>query len=92
METTAQGVVLAVKVVPNSSRDLIAGLLGDELKVKVSRPPEGGKANEAVVELLAGVLGIPAKRVAVVSGHTQARKRVLVVGMAAGEIQARLLP
>ncbi|MFM7075771.1 MAG: DUF167 domain-containing protein, partial [Planctomycetaceae bacterium] len=49
---------LEVKVVPGSSRDQIVGWLGDALKIKVTAPPEKGKANERVVELLAGALGI----------------------------------
>jgi len=44
---------LKVKVVPGSSRDQIAGWLGDALKIKVTAPPERGKANEAVIEILA---------------------------------------
>jgi uncharacterized protein (TIGR00251 family) len=49
---------LSVKVVPGSSRNQIVGSLGDALKIKVMAPPEKGKANEAVVELLSMKLGI----------------------------------
>ena len=48
---------LRVKVVPGSSRDGIVGRLGDALKIKVTAPPKKGKANEAVVELLAAAVG-----------------------------------
>lgn len=44
---------LTVKVVPGSSRDQIVGWLGDALKVKVTAPPEKGRANAAVVAILA---------------------------------------
>lgn len=72
---------LSLKVVPGSSRDEIVGWLGDSLKVKVKAPPEKGRANEAVVALLAERLGIDASSIAVVSGHASAGKVVAVDGM-----------
>ena len=49
---------LSLKVVPGSSRDEVVGWLANALKVKVKAPPEKGRANEAVVALLADRLGI----------------------------------
>ena len=70
-----------VKVVPGSSRNEIVGWLGDALKIKVMAPPEKGKANEAVVELLAAALGIATDDIIVVSGHSSPAKVVAVFGM-----------
>jgi hypothetical protein len=81
---------LSIKVVPGASRDRVAGRLGDAIKVQVSAPPEGGKANRAVVELLAGVLGVRANQVRVIKGHTQSRKVVQVDGLAQADVDARL--
>jgi len=53
------GVRIALKVVPGASRDRVMGTLGDALKVAVSKPPEGGAANRAVVQLLAAALAAP---------------------------------
>lgn len=86
----AGGVQFDVKVVPGASRDRIAGLLGDALKVQVAAPPEGGKANAAVCELLAAVLGVAPRAVAVVRGHGNARKVVGVMGLAAAVAEAKL--
>ena len=72
---------LSLKVVPGSSRDEIVGWLGDSLKVKVKAPPEKGRANEAVVALLAERLGIDNSGVAVVSGHSSPAKVMEVDGM-----------
>jgi uncharacterized protein len=72
---------LSLKVVPGSSRDEIVGWLGDSLKVKVKAPPEKGRANEAVIALLADRLGIDASSIAVVSGHGSPAKVVDVDGM-----------
>ena len=48
---------LKVKVLPNSSRDEVCGYLGGALKIKVRAIPESGKANKAVIALLASTLG-----------------------------------
>ena len=71
---------LSLKVVPGSSRDEIVGWLGDSLKVKVKAPPEKGRANDAVVALLADRLGIDPSSIAVVSGHGSPAKVVAVDG------------
>jgi uncharacterized protein (TIGR00251 family) len=72
---------LNVKVVPGSSRDQIVGWLGDALKIKVMAPPEKGRANEAVVELLSMKLGISTDDIEVVSGHSSPSKVIAIEGM-----------
>lgn len=84
------GVELRVKVVPGASRDRIAGVLGDALKMQVSAAPERGKANAAVVELIAGALGVSGKVVSVIAGLTQPRKTLRVMGKRAAEVVAAL--
>ena len=78
---------LSLKVVPGSSRDEIVGWRVDSLKVKVKAPPAKGRANEAVVALLAERLRIDASSIAVVSGHGSPAKVVEVDGMAAAAIR-----
>jgi uncharacterized protein (TIGR00251 family) len=82
--------LLPIKVVPNSSRTQIAGTLGDALKLKVAQPPEAGRANRAVLELLAETLGIPQSQLAIVAGHTRPRKTVRITGLTAAEVERRL--
>jgi len=72
---------LSVKVVPGSSRDQIVGWLGDALKIKVMAPPEKGRANEAVVELLSMKLGISTDDIEVVSGYSSPSKVIAITGM-----------
>jgi len=79
---------LSLKVVPGSSRDEIVGWLGDSLKVKVRAPPEKGRANEAIVALLAERLGIDTSSISVVSGHNSPAKVVEVDGMDVEAIRA----
>jgi len=81
--------LIDVKVVPGASRDRVAGRYGEGVRVQVSAPPEGGKANRAVEQVIAAALGLKAQQVRVVKGHTQARKVVEVEGVA-GDVLARL--
>ena len=85
------GVRLRIKAVPGARRDAIAGQLGDRLKVRVSAPPEGGKANAAIEALLADALGVRARFVSVVSGRTNPEKIVEAVGVDVATAAARLL-
>ena len=72
---------LNIKVVPGASRDQIVGWLGNALKIKVTAPPENGKANEAVVTLLAKTLGVRRDTIEIVSGHGSPAKRVDIAPM-----------
>ena len=81
---------IAIKVVPGASRDGIAGMLGDRLKVRVSAPPEGGRANRAVCKTIGAALGIKARQVEIVAGHASAEKTVAVRGVPADEVRRRL--
>lgn len=71
---------LRIKAVPGASRDAVAGMLGDRLKIRVSAPPEGGKANKAIVALLARELGLKPAQVEIVAGHTNPEKTVRLTG------------
>ena len=81
---------LRVKVVPKASRDEIVGWLGDALKVSVTAPPIRGRANEAVIALLAAALGVPRGRVRVVTGASAARKTVEIDGVTIDELRSRI--
>ena len=82
---------LKVKAVPGASRSEIVGRLGEALKVRVAAPPEGGKANREIMELLAEKLGLPAAGVTLVSGAVSAAKVVALRGVTAEQAWARLL-
>ena len=81
---------IAVKAVPGSRKDQVVGALGDRLKVKVSAPPEGGKANAAICALIAGALGVRERDVTVVSGHGHAEKVIRAAGVTADSARAKL--
>ena len=77
-------------MVPASSRDCIAGWLGDTLKVRVSAPAERGQANAAVEALVAKELGVPRVSVRIVAGMTSRRKVVQISGLSEPEVHERL--
>jgi uncharacterized protein (TIGR00251 family) len=81
---------IRLKVVPGAACDEIAGVLGDRLKVRVSAPPEGGRANKAVCALLAAALSLPRRNVEVVSGHASAEKIASASGIDADRARAAL--
>jgi uncharacterized protein len=66
------------------------GRHGEAWKLRVLAPPQERGANAAVVELLASVLGVPARTISVVSGHGARDKLVEVAGIAPDEIDRRL--
>jgi uncharacterized protein len=81
---------LRLRVVPGARKPGLVGRYGDGWKVRVSAPPERGAANEAVLELLAGLLGVPAGAVRLVSGRASRDKIVIVEGLSPDETEARL--
>ena len=82
LEPTADGgVILDVHVQPGGSRDGVVGRHGDALKVKVSAPPEGGRANAAVCRLLADAFGVSPSSVQVVAGARGRSKRIRFDGL-----------
>jgi uncharacterized protein len=80
---------LRLRVHPKARKNAITGLRGDALKVSVTAPPDQGKANEAVLEVLAAALGIPASSIALVSGAAS-RDKVVEVDLDTDEIARRL--
>ena len=72
-----------LRVAPGARRPGVAGRHGEAWKVRVSEPPEGGRANDAVVRLLAETLNLAARDVRVVAGHGSRDKVVALEGISA---------
>jgi uncharacterized protein (TIGR00251 family) len=87
---TAATTRLKLRVSPGARRPGIAGRYGDAWKVRVSEPPEDGRANEAVLRLLAETLAVPRARVSLVSGQSSRDKIVVLDGLGQAETE-RLL-
>jgi len=82
--------VLGVHVQPRASKNELAGLHGESLKVRLASPPVDGKANKGLLAFLAGELQVPKSALAIRSGHKSREKKVLVTGIAEDMIRQRL--
>jgi len=85
------GLVLELLVQPRASRTRVAGEHGGRLKIQLAAPPVDGEANAALVEFLAGALGVRRAEVAILRGEAGRRKTVRVAGASAAAAEAALL-
>ena len=81
---------LRLRVVPGAARSEIVGRHGEAWKVRVVAAPERGKANDAVVQLLAEALDVPGGSVELLAGRSSRDKIVGVAGLSAPTAEARL--
>ena len=83
-------ILLSVHAQPGAGRSAIVGRHGDAVKVKVAAPPEHGKANDAILEMIAQHLGVKAVQLELASGASSRSKKVRISGAAAEEVEAAL--
>jgi len=85
-----EGIILHIRAQHGARKDEIVGEWADSLKVRITAPPEKGKANEAIVRLLAEKLGLKKSAIRVISGETSRDKRVLIQGISHLELKTLL--
>lgn len=90
IRSDGRGVSFAVRIQPRVSRNEVVGVLGDEIKIRITAPPVDGAANEALCAFLGHLLGVPVRAVEIVSGRSGRRKVVRVTGLNAESVRARL--
>jgi len=84
------GIRVAIKVTPNAGRNEITGYKDEILQVKVAAAPEKGKANKALVDLLAEKLGVRKSSIAIIKGETSRKKVILFNGISSEELIKKL--
>jgi uncharacterized protein (TIGR00251 family) len=89
-DAARRGPVLRLHVQPGAGIDAIVGVHGNALKLRVQAPATSGKANEAVLRLLAREFGSPPAALVLTAGGTSRDKRVLFDGLPLGEFADRL--
>jgi uncharacterized protein (TIGR00251 family) len=82
---------LRLRVSPGARSAGVVGRHGEGWKVRVAAPPEGGRANEAVVRLLADAVSLPRDAVTLVSGHGARDKIVQLAGLDSTQVDRRLV-
>lgn len=90
VKETKDGVLVSVRLQPGAARSGLAGVQGDELKLRVAAPPVEGRANEAARVLLAELLGVPKSSVALVRGATARSKQFLIRSLTVQAVIERL--
>lgn len=87
---TAEGASFLVRVAPRASRTAIVGVMGDgkdaAVKIALQAPPVEGRANAALVEFLAELLGVPRSSIEIAAGENARMKRIAVRGRDAMEV------
>ncbi len=90
LRDTPQGVTLRVRVQPRSSRNALAGEREGALVVRLTAPPVEGRANQALVRLLADALDVAPSAVKLLRGDSGRDKLVAIAGIDAATVRARL--
>ncbi len=80
-----------LRVIPNASRSEVVGMHGESVKLKVASPAVEGRANEAVLELVAERVGVGVREVRLIFGAKAREKLIVVEGLSAEEVRRRLL-
>jgi uncharacterized protein (TIGR00251 family) len=83
-----EGCLLAVRAQPGARKAGVQGEHGGALKVAVTAPPEDGRANQAITELLREWLGLKRSQVELVGGATNRNKQFLIRAMTVEELRA----
>jgi uncharacterized protein (TIGR00251 family) len=81
---------LSVHVQPRASRNEVAGLEGDTLKIRLTAPPVDGEANDACRVFLAKLLDLSPSRLAIIQGARSRNKVIRITGLTQDEVHARL--
>lgn len=83
INTENNTITLTIHVQPGAKTTEIVGLYNDALKIRLSAPPVDGKANQALIDYLAGCFKVPKRDVTLESGQSSRRKRLRIQGVSA---------
>ena len=86
LKETKEGIVITVKIVPNSAKNSVVGYSDEYLKLKISSPPIENKANKKLIEYLADIFDLPKSKVSFVYGEKSKSKRLLLSTLTMDEV------
>ena len=82
------GVVFHIRVLPRSSRNELAGIQDNVLKLKITAPPVEGKANQECIRLLSDRLGIRKNQITIKAGHKSKSKTIFISGIKKEDVES----
>lgn len=85
-----EGCILPVRAQPGARKNALLGEHGGALKVAVTAPPEAGRANDALVELLRKQLNLKRSQIELIAGQTSRDKKFLIRGVTKSDLEAKL--
>jgi hypothetical protein len=90
LQPHADGVLLPVRAQAAARQNALQGIHDGYLRVSVTQAPEKGKANKAIIKLLADQLGLRRSQIALLAGDTSNRKSLLVRDVTVDELSRRI--
>ncbi len=81
---------ISVKVQPNAGKNAVVGLINGVWRIKISAPPDKGKANKELIEFLSDILGRKKDCITIIKGHASHNKLISVEGMNQVEVTEKL--
>jgi len=92
MHDGQKGSALAVRITPRATRNEIVEVLDDgTIKVRIAAPPADNEANEALIEYLSEILGVPKSKLDIVAGAAGRDKLISVIDMDVETVHQRIL-
>jgi uncharacterized protein (TIGR00251 family) len=90
LQPTSDGLIIPVHAQPGARKNGVTGVHAGRLKVAVTQAPEKGKANQALIKLLAELLEIKRSQIALLAGETSQHKKFLITGINRATLEQRL--
>ncbi len=81
------GIIFQVRVLPRSSKNLVAGVSGGMLKIKLTAPPVEDAANEMLLRFLSEKLNIPKTKISIIRGRSSRSKTILAEGLGVAALE-----
>lgn len=90
LESHSQGILLHVHAQPAAKKNAIIKIHDGRLKVAVTQAPEKGKANQAIIEVLAESLGLKRSQISLLNGDISSHKQFLLTDCQLDQIHEKL--
>lgn len=90
LSTSKNDLILSVYVQPRASKNQICGILGEELKIRLTSPPVDGAANKMCREFVADFFDVAKSSVDIISGETSRHKRLRIIGNHPGQFSTHI--